>query len=34
MDKNIDWYIYEGNGTTSLEDIKDKKPKMARQKVT
>lgn len=26
-EKNIDWYIYEGNGKTSLESIKDKKPK-------
>ena len=33
MDKNIDWYIYEGNGTTSLEDIKDKKPKWRDKKL-
>ena len=33
MDKNIDWYIYEGNGKTTLESIKDKKPKWRNKKI-
>ena len=33
MEKNTDWYIYEGNGTTNLESIKDKKPKWRDKKL-
>lgn len=33
MDKNIDWYVYEGNGKTTLESIKDKKPKWRNKKL-
>lgn len=32
-EKNIDWYIYEGNGTTTLDTIKDKKPKWRDKKL-
>jgi MoxR-like ATPase len=31
--ENVDWYIYEGNGTTTLESIKDKKPKWRNKKL-